>query len=123
MLLNQARSDLEVRVEERTADLRQANQQLRDEIAERRQAEEALRKAQVDLAHVSPVTTMGELVASIAHEANQPLGAIVTNGSACLRLLNRETPDLDKSREVVGRMINDGSNGIESWRKHVELYS
>ncbi len=56
---------------------------------------------------------MGELVASIAHEVNQPLGAIVTNGSACLRLLSRETPDLDKSREVIGRMIRDGMRASE----------
>jgi C4-dicarboxylate-specific signal transduction histidine kinase len=112
-LLSQARSDLEVKVEERTAALRQANQQLRDEITERKQAEGALYKAQEDLAHVSRVTTMGELVASIAHEVNQPLGAIVTNGSACLRLLSRETPDLDRSREVIGRMINDGMRASE----------
>jgi C4-dicarboxylate-specific signal transduction histidine kinase len=113
MLLNQARSELELRVEERTADLRQANQQLRDEIAERQQAEHSLRQAQGDLAHVSRVTTMGELVASIAHEVNQPLGAIVTNGHACVRLLSREVPDLDKSREVIGRMINDGMRASE----------
>jgi len=75
---------------------------------EQKRAEEALHKAQADLAHVSRVTTMGELVASIAHEVNQPLGAIVTNGSACLRLLSNQAPDLDKSREVIGRMINDG---------------
>ena len=75
LLLSHARSDLELRVEERTADLRRANQQLRDEIAERHQAERSLRQAQADLAHVSRVTTMGELVASIAHEVNQPLGA------------------------------------------------
>jgi C4-dicarboxylate-specific signal transduction histidine kinase len=112
-LLNQARSDLEVRVEERTLDLRQANQQLRDEIAERQQAEHSLRQAQADLAHVSRVTTMGELVASIAHEVNQPLGAIVTNGQACVRLLSRETPDLEKSREVIDRMINDGLRASE----------
>jgi C4-dicarboxylate-specific signal transduction histidine kinase len=113
LLLNHARSDLEVRVEERTADLRQANQQLRDEIAERQQAEHSLRQAQADLAHVSRVTTVGELVASIAHEVNQPLGAIVTNGQACVHLLSRETPDLEKSREVIGRMINDGLRASE----------
>ncbi len=112
-LLNQARSDLELRVEERTADLRQANQQLRDEIAERQQAEHSLRQAQGDLAHVSRVTTMGELVASIAHEVNQPLGAIVTNGGACVRLLSRDTPDLEKVREVIGRMIKDGMRASE----------
>jgi C4-dicarboxylate-specific signal transduction histidine kinase len=113
LLLNQARSDLEVRIEERTADLRQANQHLRDEIAERQQAKHSLRQAQGDLAHVSRVTTMGELVASIAHEVNQPLGAIVTNGSACLRLLSREMPELEKSREVIGRMIDDGMRASE----------
>jgi PAS domain S-box-containing protein len=78
-----------------------------------KKAEEALRKAQADLAHVSRVTTMGELVASIAHEVNQPLGAIVTNGSACLRLLSRETPNLDRSREVIERMISDGMRASE----------
>ena len=83
------------------------------DVTERTRAEEALRQAQADLAHVSRVTTMGELVASIAHEVNQPLGAIVTNGSACLRILDRETPDLEKSREVIGRMISDGMRASE----------
>src|SRR5207249_6303018 len=54
---------------------------------ERVQAEEALRQAQADLAHVSRVTTMGELTASIAHEVNQPLTAVVNNANACLGLL------------------------------------
>jgi C4-dicarboxylate-specific signal transduction histidine kinase len=80
---------------------------------EREQGEDALRKAQADLAYVSRVTTMGELVASIAHEVNQPLGAIVTNGHACVRLLSSETPDLAKSREVIGRMINEGMRASE----------
>jgi signal transduction histidine kinase len=57
--------------------------------------------------------TMGQLVASIAHEVNQPLGAIVTNGNACVRLLSSEAPDLDKSRKVVGRMISDGLRASE----------
>ena len=78
-----------------------------------KEGEEALFKAQGDLAHVSRVTTIGELVASIAHEVNQPLGAIVTNGSACVRLLSRDVPDLDKAREVVGRMIKDGMRASE----------
>jgi predicted ATPase/signal transduction histidine kinase len=76
-------------------------------------AEAALHQAQTDLAHVSRVTTMGELVASIAHEVNQPLGAIVTNGHACVRLLSREAPDLDKALEVIGRMIGDGMRASE----------
>jgi C4-dicarboxylate-specific signal transduction histidine kinase len=121
LLLSQARSDLEMRVEERTADLRHANQQLRDEIAERRQAEHSLRQAQDDLAHVSRVTTMGELVASIAHEVNQPLGAIVTNGQACVRLLSSEPPDLERSRQVIGRMIDDGLRASEVIRRIRDL--
>ncbi len=83
------------------------------DVTERKQAEEALHKAQAELAHVTRVMTMGELVASIAHEVNQPLGAIVTNGHACVRLLSREVPDLDKSLEVIGRMIRDGMRASE----------
>lgn len=78
------------------------------DIEDRKRAEEVAGKAQAELAHVTRVMTMGELVASIAHEVNQPLGAIVTNGHACVRLLSREVPDLDKTREAVGRMIKDG---------------
>jgi PAS domain S-box-containing protein len=80
---------------------------------EREQAEDALRQAQAELAHVTRVMTMGELVASIAHEVNQPLGAIVTNGHACVRLLSRKVPDLEKSLEVIGRMISDGMRASE----------
>jgi C4-dicarboxylate-specific signal transduction histidine kinase len=83
------------------------------DVTEHKQAEDALHHAQAELAHVTRVMTMGELVASIAHEVNQPLGAIVTNGHACLRLLSREVLDLDKSREVVGRMISDGMRASE----------
>src|SRR5258705_1686801 len=83
------------------------------DVTERKEAEDALHKAQAQLVHVTRVMTMGELVASIAHEVNQPLAAIVTNGHACVRLLSREKPDLDKSREVVGRMIRDGMRASE----------
>jgi signal transduction histidine kinase len=83
------------------------------DVTERKEAEDALHRAQAELAHVTRVMTMGELVASIAHEVNQPLGAIVTNGQACMHLLSREVPDLDKSREVVGRMIRDGMRASE----------
>ncbi|HWL73415.1 MAG TPA: PAS domain S-box protein, partial [Burkholderiaceae bacterium] len=61
-------------------------------------AEQALRKAQAELAHVTRVTTLGELTASIAHEVNQPLAAVVTNGNACLRWLARAEPDLAEAR-------------------------
>ena len=80
---------------------------------EREQAEEALHKAQAELAHVTRMVTMGELVASIAHEVNQPLGAIVTNGHACMHLLSRDGPDVDKLREIIERMIREGMRASE----------
>ena len=86
---------------------------LREQFEERKQTQEALRTAQAELAHVTRMTTMGELVASIAHEVNQPLGAIVSNGHACVRLLSREVPDLEKSRQVIERMIGDGMRASE----------
>jgi signal transduction histidine kinase len=64
-------------------------------------------RAQTELARVGRVTTMGELVASIAHEINQPLAAISANGEACLRWLNRDEPDLDEAREAVFRITQD----------------
>lgn len=92
-----------------------------NDITARKQAEAALHLAQAELAHISRLTTMGELVASIAHEVNQPLGAIVTNGHASLRLLSRDLPDLEKSREVINRMINDGMRASEVIRRIREL--
>jgi PAS domain S-box-containing protein len=80
---------------------------------ERKQIDEALQKAQTELAHVSRVTTLGEMTASIAHEVNQPLGAIVTNGYACLRFLSRNSPDLDEAQEAVEAMISDGLRASE----------
>lgn len=84
-----------------------------NDITERKRAEEALHKSQDELAHVTRVTTLGELAASIAHEVNQPLAAIVTNGHASLRLLSREAPDLVGAREAVECMVNDGVRASE----------
>jgi len=67
--------------------------------------EEALHRSQVQLAHVTRVTMLGELAASIAHEVNQPLAAIATNAEACLRWMNRPQPDLDESRATVYSII------------------
>jgi PAS domain S-box-containing protein len=77
------------------------------------QAELALRQAQAELAHVTRMTTLGELTASIAHEVNQPLAAIVTNGAACLRWLSPQRPDLDEARGAVECMISDGHRASE----------
>jgi len=79
------------------------------DVTERKQAEEGLRKAQAELAHVIRVMTMGELATSIAHEINQPLSAIVTNGNACLRWLAGDSPNLDEAREAARRIIRDGN--------------
>jgi PAS domain S-box-containing protein len=79
-----------------------------EDITERKRAGDALQEARDALLRVSRVSTLGELSASIAHEINQPLGAIVANGSACLRLLAAENPDLEEARETVEDIINDG---------------
>ena len=73
----------------------------------------ALSDAREELAHVTRITTMGELVASIAHEVNQPLGAIVANANACLRWLQHQPPKLDEARESVLQIILDGNRGSE----------
>jgi PAS domain S-box-containing protein len=76
-------------------------------------AEEALREAQAELAHVTRVTALGELTASIAHEVNQPLAAVVANAEACLRWLDRETPDLAAARRSAEWVISDGNRASE----------
>ena len=80
---------------------------------ELRQKEVSLREAQNELAHVSRVTTMGELAASIAHEVNQPLAGIATNANACLRWLAGESPNLNEAREAIRRIIRDGNRAGE----------
>jgi PAS domain S-box-containing protein len=72
-----------------------------------KRAQEALQQAQSELAHVTRVTTLGELTASIAHEINQPLAAIITNGQACLRWLRTKPPDLGEVQGAVERIIRD----------------
>jgi PAS domain S-box-containing protein len=80
-------------------------------------AEEALRNAQAELAHVTRVTTLGEMTASIAHEINQPLTAVVANAEACLRWLDRGTPDLDEARRSVEWIIEAGNRASEVIRR------
>ena len=93
------------------------------DITGRKEAEEELRrseadllKTQAELAHVTRVTTMGELATSIAHEVNQPIAGVVTNGSACLRWLARVqggSADLDEARQAIQRIIRDGTRAGE----------
>jgi two-component system sensor kinase FixL len=84
-----------------------------NDVTNRKQAEEALRQAQADLVHVSRVTTMGELAASLAHEVNQPIAAAVTNADACLRWLSGDTPDLEEARTAAMRIMKDGTRASE----------
>ncbi|MGZ3360474.1 MAG: PAS domain-containing protein [Xanthobacteraceae bacterium] len=72
-----------------------------------RQAQEALHSAQAELAHVTRVTTLGEMSASIAHEVNQPLAAIVTNGEASLRWLDRGTPEIDEALDAIRHIVSE----------------
>jgi len=107
--LRRSREDLELRVQERTAELRQINEQLETEIADRKAAERVLFQTQLELARAVRVMTTGELAASIAHELNQPLTGVVTNGDACLRWLAAQPANLDEARKAVGRIIRDGN--------------
>lgn len=90
--LKEALDQLEVRVSERTADLM---------------------KTQADLAHLSQVLNLGELVASIAHEINQPLTAVVTHGHACAEWISAKPPNLEKVRHTINRIIQDGTRAGE----------
>ena len=76
-----------MRVGERTAELKNANEALLNQMAEQRRTEEALQITRTELARVARITTIGELAASIAHEVNQPLAAVVANADACVAWL------------------------------------
>jgi C4-dicarboxylate-specific signal transduction histidine kinase len=83
------------------------------DITQRKLAEEALRQAQADLAHVSRMTTIGELTASLAHEVNQPISAAVIDANTCLRWLTRDQPDLEEAREAASRMARDATRAAD----------
>jgi len=105
--------ELDQRVVERTRQLTAVNEELRKEITEHKQVEEVLRRAQAELVHVTRVTTLGELTASIAHEVNQPLSGILNNSSACLRWLAGDSPNLDEAREALRRILRDGNRASD----------
>jgi PAS domain S-box-containing protein len=83
------------------------------DISERRQSQNALLAAQAELAHAARVATLGELSASIAHEVNQPLAAIVTNGEAGLRWLQRDPPALEEVAAAISRTVGEGRRAGE----------
>jgi PAS domain S-box-containing protein len=83
------------------------------DLTERKLAEETVRKTLAELAHVARVTTMGELVTSIAHEVNQPLAAIATNAQVCLRWLTRDVPNLEEVRKAAELIARDGKRASD----------
>ena len=93
------------------------------DVTQRRLAEEALNKARSDLAHVSRITSLSELTASIAHEVNQPLSGIITNAGTCLRMLDTNPPNVDGARETARRTIRDGNRASEVVTRLRALFS
>jgi PAS domain S-box-containing protein len=87
------------------------------DLSERKQAEAALQKAQAELAHAARVMTMGELAASLAHELNQPLTAILSNAQAALRFLTAPSPDLDEVRAILADVVEDDQRAGEVIRR------
>jgi signal transduction histidine kinase len=86
------------------------------DVTERKRAEEErerLHRAQADLSHINRISTMGELAASLAHEIKQPIGAAVTNAEACLRLLNRDRPDILEAQEAAQEMVKDARRAAD----------
>ncbi|MGA9770662.1 MAG: PAS domain S-box protein [Blastocatellia bacterium] len=83
------------------------------DLTERKHTEEGLQRAQAELAHVTRLTTLGELTASIAHEVNQPLAAVALNANACLRWLAGESPNLTESRQAIQRIVREANRASE----------
>jgi hypothetical protein len=92
------------------------------DIDDRKNTEEALRSTQARLSRATQTATVGELAGSIAHEINQPLAAVVTNGHACLRWLTAEPPNLGKAREAAERIVRDGKEAGEVVRRIRALF-
>lgn len=93
------------------------------DITRQHHAEESLSKARSQLMHVTRVTSLGALTASIAHEVNQPLSGIITNASACLRMLAAEPPNIECARETAWRTIRDGNRAADVIARLRALFS
>jgi PAS domain S-box-containing protein len=87
------------------------------DVTEARRTQEALHRSMTELAHVTRITMLGELAASIAHEVSQPIAAIVTNGDAALRWLNRDVPDHGEAFQAINSMISNARRSSEVIRR------
>jgi PAS domain S-box-containing protein len=83
------------------------------DVTERTRAEEALRQAKADLAHMNRVATVGELTASVAHEVNQPIAAAITDANTCMRWITRDQPNLEEARAAAMRVVKDATRAAE----------
>ena len=101
-------TELEKRVEERTREFMRAS--------------DSLREAQMHLAHVNRVTTMGQLAASISHEVMQPIASAITNAQAALNFLDSQPPDLGEVRDALGGVVADGNRASEIMSRIRDLF-
>lgn len=99
--------EVEVTGNDELADLGRAFNYAAKQLRERQRAEEALRRAQADLAYMHRVTTMGELTASLAHEIRQPITAAVFNATACVQWLSRDRPNIEEARTAASRIVEN----------------
>ena len=106
--LKRLNTELEKRVEERTREYMRAS--------------DSLREAQMHLAHVNRVTTMGQLAASISHEVMQPIASAITNAQAALNFLDSEPPDLGEVRDALGGVVEDGNRASEIMSRIRDLF-
>ena len=111
--LRRARDELEVKVGQRTAELHDANESLLEQISQQKGTEEVLQVTRTELARVVRITTIGELTASIAHEVNQPLAAVVANADACVAWLSHQTPNLVEARAAAERATQGATRAAE----------
>jgi PAS domain S-box-containing protein len=95
---------------------------LSEDITERKRTEETLRRTQAELAHITRVASLGEMTASIAHEVNQPLAAVVANGHACLRWLSASPPNVPRAVQAAERIVKDGKDAGEVVRRVRSLF-